>query len=181
MLNQVPRRRKWLKQKPGQKKTPIQETVKFGGGSVMVWGAISTRGVGPLKFIDEKLTGGGYVALLEGQLLPYVENLGLEDWVFQQDNDPKHVCNLARQFYQDQGLTLFEWPACSPDLNPIEHAWALVKQLLVKSECRTKADLRAATQAAWGSIPAERIRALIHSMPSRLAEVIKAKGGHTRY
>ena len=62
-------------------------TVKYGGGSIMIWGCFSAAGVGNIDIIAEK-----YKNILEKNLLSSVESLNLtQDWIFQQDNDPKHT------------------------------------------------------------------------------------------
>ena len=55
-----------------------QQTVKFGGGSVMVWGCISCDGVGPLAKIDGRMKGKDYIDLLSANLLPYMQSMGPE-------------------------------------------------------------------------------------------------------
>ena len=53
----------------------VQQTVKFGGGSVMVWGCISCDGVGPLAKIDGGMKGKDYIDLLSANLFPYMQSM----------------------------------------------------------------------------------------------------------
>ena len=76
-----------------------------------------------------------------------------------------------------------EWPARSPDLNPIEHAWDMLQTAV--SSCPVQPafvqDLRQALLEEWDQIPQYKIRRLISSMRRRFQAVIEARGHHTRY
>ena len=80
-------------------------------------------------------------------------------------------------------MTVIEWPAQSPDLNPIEHLWHHPKRRLADYETPPKGILEPWERAEqeWNKIPADVCRNLVESMPRRIAAVIKAKGGFTKY
>jgi transposase len=168
----------------------VQGTVKFGGGSVMVWSCMSWYGPGYIAKIDETLDSQLYIEILKEDLQMSVEEWGLakDEFIFQHDNDPKHTAKVTKAFLESSNLTeeegrLLYWPAQSPDLNPIEHMWAYLKIQLGKYPTRPKSckELWERISVEWYKIPVEFCRQLIRSMPRRLQAVHRAKGKHTKY
>lgn len=155
-------------------------TVKHGGGSVMVWGVFSAQGVGPLVEINGNMNATIYKDILEKNLLTYTEETLSQDWIFQQDNDPKHTSKLLKQWFSTSNVRVLSWPSQSPDLNPIEHLWDMLDRQVQKHTYSNKAALFKALKEEWNKIPPDYINRLIQSMPHRCA-VIAAKGMATKY
>ena len=84
---------------------------------------------------------------------------------------------------EDQNITLLDWPAQSPDLNPIEHLWQHLKKQLSQYETPAKGvwEMWERVVEEWGEIEPEVCQKLIESMPRRIRAVIKAKGSYTKY
>uniref|UniRef100_A0A034WTK7 Transposable element Tcb2 transposase n=1 Tax=Bactrocera dorsalis TaxID=27457 RepID=A0A034WTK7_BACDO len=160
----------------------IQQTVKHGGGSVMVWGCFSAAGVGELDFIETTMNAKGYIGILKKNLAPSIAALGLPaEWIFQQDNDPKHKSNLAREFLLYNTKKQLPHPPQSPDLNPIENLWDHLDRQIRKRNVTSKETLKSALREEWLKISPEYTKTLVESMPCRLKCVIKAKGRQTKY
>jgi transposase len=163
----------------------VEPTVKFGGGHIMVWGCMGWNGVGILSEVEGKMDAKQYVSILEEGLLESTQKLRIseEELIFQQDNDPKHTSKLASKWFQDQDIPLLDWPAQSPDLNPIEHPWGLLKKRILAYERPASGvwELWERAKEEWGKITEGECQKLIESMPRQLQAVIKAKEGHTKY
>ena len=160
-------------------------TKKFGGGNIMVWGCIGWEGTGDLVYIEGKMNADQYVDIMENGLLSSVEKLGmdLDGIIFQQDNNPKHTSKKAKQWFEEHRIQLLDWPAQSPDLNPIEHLWKLLKRKIYDYDNSAEGVNESWDRAAkaWLEITPEEVQNLIESMPRRITAVINAKGGHTKY
>jgi hypothetical protein len=177
----------WVWKKKGEQLSDrtTTPTVKHGGGSIMVWGCMGWNGVGMLQEVEGMMDKHQYINLLAAGLAESRGKLGLEgqDFYFQQDNDPKHTSKQASKWFDDHDIPLLDWPAQSPDLNPIEHLWEHLKRQLNKygSPPRGVHELWKRLAEEWNKIPSETCQKLIESMPRRCEAVIKAKGGNTKY
>lgn len=179
--------RKWVWKAPNEGLTErsVQPTVKHGGGSVMIWGCMTYHGVGKVTKIDGRMNAELYCNILGRCLQPTLEMYGLErkEIIFQQDNDPKHTSKRAKKWFEDSGLYVLPWPPQSPDLNPIEHLWDVLKRRL-NAYANPPAgilELWERIDSQWESISRETCMRLIESMPRRIKAVLKAKGGNTGY
>ena len=163
----------------------LSQTIKHGGGNLMVWGCMTWDGVGFISRIEGCLDSVLYVDILN-ECIPMTMNyydISEDKMIFQQDNDPKHTSKRAMKYFDEKNINLLFWPPQSPDLNPIEHLWGHLKREISKySEPPKGCNMlweRAA--AVFNAIPKEVCQNLIRSMPARIQAVKKAKGGHTKY
>lgn len=183
LKNRKKRPKVWKRRGNQLDRKTIQTTIKHGGGNIMLWGCFSYGCVGNLVLIDEKLTGTKYVDILENNLPPSVEKMGLEgSFTFQQDNDPKHTSRVAQNYFVENNIQTLEWPAQSPDINPIENLWNYLDDKINRLKYGSKKmDFYKACLNAWNDIPNDLLQNLVKSIPKRLQDIIAAKGYHTKY
>ncbi len=103
------------------------------------------------------------------------------DFIFQQDLAPAHTAKSTKSWLNDHGVGVLDWPANSPDLNPIENLWGIVKRKMRNKRPNNADDLKTTVKETWASIPPQQCHKLITSMPRRIEAVIKAKGAPTKY
>ncbi len=177
--NQGPR--VWRKSGEAQNPCCLKSSVKF-PQSVMIWAAMSSAGVGPLCFLKSTVNAAIYQEILEHFMLPSADKLyGDADFIFQQDLAPAHTAKGTKSWFNDHGVGVLDWPANSPDLNPIENLWGIVKRKMRDTRPNNADELKATVKETWASIPPQQCHKLITSMPRRIEAVIKAKGAPTKY
>ena len=104
-------------------------------------------------------------------------------WIFQEDNDPSHGTRkdgLAYQLKQANWIETLVHPPQSPDLNPIEGVWNILKQRIRYRTWESVEDLKEALQEEWSKITMEEVRARIREMPDRCEKLIKSGRGPIR-
>ncbi|EYC34438.1 hypothetical protein Y032_0001g414 [Ancylostoma ceylanicum] len=174
---------RYVRRRPSEEFDPkcIRGTVKGGGGSVMVWGAMRRDGIDPVHRIEGIMDKNVYVDILKSVMQPYARNFMGQDYIFQHDNDPKHTSALVRTWLSSENVEVLEWPAQSPDLNPIENLWIDVNEAIKRGKPKNIKELYETIENAWYDIPIERCQKLVDSMPRRCAAVIKSEGYPIKY
>lgn len=176
-----------MRRRVGEEFNPecLVPTVKHGGGSIMIWGCMAADGVGKMFVCDGRMDSRKYINVMENMLVPSFRHIfgetNMRNVLFQQDNAPCHKSALSMRWFVENNIDLFPWPAQSPDLNPIEHLWGILKRNIRKYPTTSKDMLKTVLKQEWEKITSEKCRKLVRSMPKRIAAVIKAKGGNTKY
>ena len=166
---------------PGEKYKDkcVIPTVKHGGGNVMVWGCMSGAGAGELHFIEGNINSNMYCEILQQSMIPFLRKLGWRT-VFKQDNDPKHTSKTTTALLKKLRVKVMDWPNMSPDLNPIEYLWGILKRKVEVCKVSNIRQLRDVVMEEWKSIPLATCEALVNSMPRRVKTVRDNDGGYTK-
>ncbi|GFX76388.1 transposable element Tcb2 transposase [Trichonephila clavipes] len=148
----------------------IFERNRYGGRGVLVWGGIMLGSRTDLHIFDAgSVNGPRYCNEI---LLPYVRlfrgAMGLQ-FLFMDDNAPCHRTVAAEQLLESEDIERMDWPARSPDLNPIKHVWDFLGRRLAARTLPpvTIRELRLTLQDEWAAMPQQLIDTLILSMGRR--------------
>ncbi len=116
--NQGPR--VWRKGGEAHSTSFLKSSVKF-PQSVMIWGGMSSAGLGPLCFLKTNVTAPVYQEIMEHYMLPSADQLFKDaDFIFQQDFGT-HTAKNTKSWLNNHGVGVLDWPANTPDLNPKEN------------------------------------------------------------
>jgi transposase len=131
-------------------------------------------------------TANSYIAVLNDQMPRIWE----PSRISMQDNAKIHTAKIIKKWFENESIPLVEWPPYSPDLNPIEHLWAVLKQW-IHEHYPDLVDMGKSKQAyqrffqaireGWEAIGQEAINDLIKSMGTWVNAVIHAEGWYTRF
>ena len=171
----------------------VQPVNKKTRHSQMFWGAIRYGMKSDLILChgDEESKRGGVTArvyrdILE-ETLPTIMD---SDTIFMQDNAPIHTSRLLREWLAEMRFEVLDWPPYSPDLNPIENLWSMLKERIIKQYpdlshmAKNEQLLKMLCEAAvvvWHDFEQELVDRLTDSVPRRIAAVRAAKGWYTKY
>ena len=141
-------------------------------------------GLTDIVYIQGTIDGLLYCDVLKEGVLPYIQkyNLNLEELLLLEDHDKKHTCNVATQWKDRRGVHVMEWPGWSPDLNPIENLWSMMKPKVKARNSTSAQELKDSILEVWQELDQEDLMEnIIRTMPDRIRKVIEAKGDRIPY
>lgn len=181
--------RTWVTRRPGEEWHPtcIVERHQRKKGW-MFWGCFHGHTKGPGIFWEKdwgSINQESYCQRTVPIIHGYIEMMRREGihLVLMQDSAPGHAAGDTKQDLAERGIIVIFWPPFSPDLNPIERVWHIMKNYIQDNypENLSYDKLRAAVKDAWEKVGEFEFRALIESMPARCQAVIDADGLFTKY
>ena len=122
---------------------------------------------------------------MDGPLWDFYTQM-IEEWglvLITEDGAPIHRSSAASKWRDTNEVGILPWPAQSPDLNPIENIWKVLKVRINKRPVipRNEGELVIVLQEEWRNISQDIISNTVANMPQRLKDVIYAKGGSNKY
>jgi len=150
---------------------------------IMLWGCFGNCRVGHLQLVKGIINSHTYISIMRRSLVS-AKQIVFDggEFIFQQDNAPCHVSATTRRWFARKNIELLAWPPQSPDLNQIENLWMIFKRRVeARMPLANIEALETVVVDCWTEIPEETLRGLIQSMPERIREVIKNKGGATSF
>jgi transposase len=151
---------------------------------VHVYGCFSEEGFGNIYCFTENLNAELLCTIYKKTLLPSAKKFFGEDnysWNLQEDNDPKHTSEKAYRWRDEHHVNKISWPSQSPDLNPIENVWAILKANISNYKPRSIKDLIRIIKKEWKALDNVLAKNLVISMKNRISLLLCNDGDHILY
>ena len=155
---------------PGEVSDDVYMEYKKAEIGVMIWEAIGKDFKSQLMICPKILDAKGYRQLIKDSNM--IETLndqkGEGNWIYMQDGAPPHKARETQKFLLKRMNLLANWPANSPDLNPIEHLWAILKYRMSADNPKNSIELVRIIKDEWDKLPMTLINNLVLSFKKRL-------------
>ena len=144
----------------------------------MMWGMFSYHFSGPLVRVEGKIDYIHYIDLLKDYMIPEY-TIAREHYrpIWQQDGAPSHRHHNTIFFLESHGIDMLKWPACSPDLSPIEDLWAIMSAKIKKMHrIHNIPSMVNKVMELWNVIPQDLLCNLADSFRERCESVVEKDG-----
>ena len=149
---------------------------------VSVWASISTLGKLSLTFYEGSLDQFDYQRILRYNLYRQANRIwGQGVWVMLQDGASCHTAQSTIDSISQHAGDIVDWPASSPDLNPIENIWSILKDKVARRNPQTKEELKLCIRQEWNNLDNQEVISIAESMPKRVRMLIESEGEYTGY
>ena len=150
---------------------------------VMFWGCITAEGPGPLVVVEDNMNAARYLETLQNAALPFLQQNGLANILWQHDNAPCHKARVVTGWLADNQVQVLPWPAFSPDMNAIENIWSILKRKVHQQATTSRQQLIQRVLHVWNTDEElhDACHTVVGNMPTRLQKLRQARGGYTGY
>ena len=156
---------------------PLNPAVQGGGFNVMFFGSFSKSAFGQLAVIKGKIDAKKYIENIKNFIEPEL-NASEVPLIFMQDNAPCHKAKIVMEYLKKKRIKTLDWPPQSPDLNPMEHIWAIIKQKLYseKDFPKNENELIGRVFHIWQNLDKKLLESLTNHAMKRFHAVVEKKG-----
>jgi len=161
----------------------FQSLEKIKGFSGHFFAGISYRDRTPLISYERKLDGKDYQLLLDNYVIPLgdqyygwnqIESKRL--WKLCQDGDGAHVSTETTEYLDQMDIQLFDHPAWSPDMNPMERLWSILWHEVAKRRPRSNQELITFAKQVWDGLDQKIIQNTIDDLDRIYKWIIERDG-----
>lgn len=165
----------------------VQHVQRSGRITCGVWGFITAGGFGELCEISSRMNSAEYTSILDEIFIPSMHSMFGDDarnFVFMQDNAGIHTSHETMEYIRTHEINLLNnWPAKSPDMNPIENVWSKLVQNWNPDAPMNRENILNQAKEQWHACigDTDYISNLYGSMPARFDEIIQNDGHPCSY
>lgn len=160
-----------------ESKKQVYKYKSTGKAKLMVFGAISNKGQVYFEIIDETINSERYKETLQ-KLIVAANKKHPKGWILMQDNARAHTESSVLAYLDENQIRVLDHPPQSPDLNPIESVWALLKKKIEEKKIYSINKLRFEIEDIWNSIPLKTMQTYIKNFRKRLLIVKQSHGSN---